>query len=107
VHAFVATHNRVDRAGIQAECAPNAPVFINKSHRAWCFNAKAGVQGNDRLTGDTTQPFNTFSTPGRALVNGSLARCNRFGIGLTVWIATTCALGLGQSGKNTGYRISR
>ena len=46
MHAFIAAHNGIGRAGIYAQRATNAPVFVNDCKSARCFYAVVWVERN-------------------------------------------------------------
>lgn len=96
VHHLVAAQYRIYRANWQAQCAANAPGFVNHGYTARCFQAVGRVQGQNALARDRCQPVNAISAAGRALVDGGFALDNCLSIGSAVRIPAAPALGLRQ-----------
>lgn len=108
VHALVAAHDAVDRAGFDAQGAADAPGFVDPGHVARAFGAVFGVEGLRGLAGEGGQALNTLLTAGRALVDGGLAAGDGLGVGGAVGVAAALALGLGQgvqqlAGQRAGW----
>ena len=100
MHELVGTQNGVGRAGIDAQRAANAPVFVDARQSARRLAAVDWVQRAQRLPRDMRQPGNAFGPPRRALVNAGRTRSNGLGITGAVRVPAPRALGLRQGGIN-------
>ena len=81
MHMFGSTQNSIYRAGLNAQCAAYAGVFVDKGYRFWFWGAMFGVE---RLVFDAHQlgqGARAGITARRALVNVCLAIGDCGGIG--------------------------
>ena len=98
VHALVQAQDRIRGAGLDAQRAAYAPVFVDDGHGARCFLTMLGTQGLNRAACDGRQARNALGASGRALVDAGLATGDGQGVCSAVGIAAARALGLGQGG---------
>ena len=98
VHEFVAAHDGIGRAGLDAQGATNAPVFVDHRHGEWPLDAVCLAQRQHRLAGDGGESGDAFSAAGRALVDVGLTSRHRLRISRAVGIAAARALRLRQHG---------
>ena len=100
MHALVAAHDRIGRAGLDAQGAANAPALVNHDHAAGAFDAKSRVERAHRLAGQRRQTSDPLGAAGRTLVNARLAVGDGLGVGRAVGITAARALRLRQGGVN-------
>jgi len=96
VHALGRADDAVHRAGIDAQSAPDAPVFVDQRQAARAFSTADGIQRQRRLARESGQPFDAFLATRRTTVDRSLIVGNRFGVATAIGVAATGALGLRQ-----------
>ena len=81
---------------IYAQCAADAPVFVDPDHAARRFEPVFRVEWERRLSGQCGQSFDTGLPTGRTLVDASFTLDQRAGIAGAVRVAATRALRLRQ-----------
>ena len=96
MHAFVCTHNRINRTGFYTECASNAPVFIDPYQTTRAYSAVFWVQRDIRLPADFSQAAYTFIAAGWTLVDSRFTGGDGICIGRAIRVAATRALRLRQ-----------
>ena len=52
MHDFVAAHDGINRTGLDAQGATNAPGFVDDGHGTWGFKALERIERLYRQTGD-------------------------------------------------------
>lgn len=100
VHAFVGAHNRVRRAGFDAQSTANAPVFVDPHHGAGRLGAMGSAQRQDGAPSDTGQALDARLAARGALVDVRLAGGNGGSVTLAVGVAAARALGMWQRVKD-------
>ena len=96
MHALVRANDGIDWARLDAQGAPDAPVFIDPDHMTRSFCAECRVQGQRWVSADCGQTVYAFIAAGRALIDGGFLVSDGAGISSAVWVATTRALRLWQ-----------
>ena len=96
VHQLVAAQYRVGRAGVDAQGAADAPVFVDDGDAARTFCAIGRVECHDGLPCDGCKPANALAAARRALVDGCAVLRNGAGVGSAVRVAAARALRLRQ-----------
>ena len=96
VHPFVCAHDGIGGAGVDAQRATDAPLFIDPGHMPGPFLASDWIQCNERLASDFGQTLNAFVTPRRALIDARFTTSDGFCVSGAIRIAAAGALRLRQ-----------
>ena len=96
MHQLVAADDRVDRTGLDAERAADAPVLVDDREPARTLEPVLGVERQRLAGGEGGQSRDALGAAGRTLVDGGLAARDRMRVGMAIGIAAARALRLRQ-----------
>jgi len=100
VHAFSAPDDRIDRAGLDAERAADAPFLIDQCRGKRFLDAVGGIERQGLAPEQRGEPVDPSFASRRTLVNLGLTAGDRFGVGTASAVAALRALRLREQVVN-------
>jgi len=94
VHAFIGAHNGVDGAGVEAECATDATIFVDKSKGPVSVSAVLGIKWLDGTTSHLRQLADSDVAARRTLVYICVTSGDTSGVVAAAWKSALRTLGL-------------
>ena len=102
MHLFGRTEDGIDRAGLDAQGAADAPGFVDHSQGSRCFKAVGRIQRQGGLTHESRQPLDALGSAGWTLIDCCRALGHRDRVGMAVRVSAAGALRLRQGRINRG-----
>jgi hypothetical protein len=101
MHDFGGTKNGINRAGLNAEGAPNAILLVNHSDLEWDVQATLCIKCKDGLVKELGERSDTCLTTRWAAINGRCALSDGTRVGRAAIKTTFCALCLRKQTVDT------